>query len=515
MMKYIIGSDAGTSSTRVIIFGEKGKVVSEGRKEYPLARPNPGWVEQKAEWWWEAFCISCKQALQKSKINPKDIIGIGITHQRQSFVPLDTNLNPIRNAILWNDTRCSDEAEWASKNIGSQKIYSLTGFPPGTMTIYKTLWLKRNEPEIYNNTYKFLLVQDYLIYKLTGKITGTSSSTSFAGCLDINNITSYATYLFEALGLSMNKWPDRILKGGTIAGGVTEEASNLTGLLQGTPVVTTGGDQPCGSLGVGMIEPGILAVNGGTSCTAETLTSKPVTSKNKNYFIEVAPLGGYLPESAIYSGVSALMKWYRDNFGYIEVEEARVKDKNEWEIIYSKANEAPVGNIGLILIPYYNGASAPYWDLRARGVIAGLLENHGRPHIIRAILEGQAYEIRKMVDLISSDTGIPIEEIRMYGGSAVSDIWNQTFSDCLNIKVAITDTAEATSLGAAICAAVGVGLYSNDNDAVNNMIRVEKEYKPNDENYKIYSKYYEEVYKDFYDKIQNNMHASSVISNYP
>lgn len=514
-MRYLIGSDSGTSSVKVIIFNEKGKVISEGRKEYSLIRPNPGWVEQKAEWWWKAFAVSCKQALEKSKINPRDIIGIGITHQRQTIVPVNSNIKPIRNAILWNDTRCSDEAEWASKNIGDEKIYSLTGFPPGTMSIYKVMWIKKNESEIYDKTYKFLLVQDYLIYKLTGKIAGTSSSISFAGCLDINNITAYATSLFDALDLSIDKWPDKILKGGTIAGEVTKEASNLTGLLQGTPVVTTGGDQPCGSLGVGMIEPGILAVNGGTSCTAETLTPELVISKNRNYFVEVAPLRGYLPESAIYSGVSALMKWYRDNFGYLEVEEARTKDKNIWEVIYSKANEAPVGNIGLILIPYYNGASAPYWDLRARGIIAGLLENHGRPHIVRAILEGQAYETRKMADLISSDTGIPIREIRMYGGSAVSDIWNQTFSDCLNVKVTTTDNAEATSLGAAICAAVGVGLYSNDRQAVNNMVRIKKEYEPNDENYKIYSKYYEEVYKDFYDKIQSNMHASSVISNYP
>jgi len=514
-VKYIIGSDAGTSSVRVLIFNEKGKVVSEGRKEYSLIRPNPGWVEQKAEWWWDAFYYSCKDAINKSKIDPSDIIAVSITHQRQSFVPLDKRLRPIRNAILWNDTRCSEEAEFAANKIGSDEIYSLTGCPPGTMTIYKTLWLKNNEPEIYNNTYKFLLVQDYLIYKLTGNITACSSSVSLAGALDINNITSYGELLFKELGLSVDKWPDKILPGGSIAGKVNEEAAILTGIIEGTPIITSGGDQPCGSLGVGMTRPGMLAVNGGTSCTAETMTIEPVISKNKNYFIEVGPLGGFLPESAIYAGVSALMKWYRNNFGSEEIEEAKIKNRNIWETIYGKAEEAPIGNIGLILIPYQNGACGPYWDLRARGVMAGFLENHGKPHIIRAIIEGQAYETRKITEFMTEDTGIPIKEIRMYGGSAVSDIWNQTFADCMGVKVATTDTVEATSLGAAICAAVGIGLYKDSQEAVNNMVRIDKEYLPDKANYETYSRYYNDVYKNFYDKIQENMHSASVISNYP
>jgi xylulokinase len=512
---FIIGSDAGTSSLKVIIFNETGTIISEVRKEYPLMRPNPGWVEQKAEWWWEAFCYCCKEAIEKAKIDPKDIIGVGITHQRQTFVSINKDMKVIRSAILWNDTRCSEQVEWARRNVGEKNVYSHTGFPPGTMTIYKTMWIRDNEPEIYEATYKFLLVQDYLIYKLANEIVATSSSISFAGCLDINNISSYATFLFDALNLSIDKWPSQLLTGGKIAGVITKEASNLTGILQGTPVVTTGGDQPCGSLGVGAIEPGMLAVNGGTSCTAETFIERPILSPNMNYFIEVAPLGGFLPEAAIYSGVSALMKWYKDNFGFAEIEESKSKNKNIWEVIYSKAYDAPVGNIGLVLIPYYNGASAPYWDLRARGVIAGLLENHGRPHIIRAIIESQAYETRKMAELISADTMVALKEIRMYGGSMVSDIWNQTFSDCLNMKVVTNETAEATSLGAAICAAVGVGLYKDDKEAVRNMVRIKKEYDPYENNYDLYTKYYEEVYKSFYDKIQTNMHASSVISNYP
>ncbi len=514
-MKYIIGADAGTSSIRVIVFDEKGRVISEGRKEYSLIRPYPGWVEQKADWWWDEFLTSSKNAIDTSEIDPKDIIGIGITHQRQSFVPIDRNNNILRNAILWNDTRCSDEAEWADKNIGSDLIYEWTGFPPGTMTIYKTLWLKKNEPEIYENTFKFLLVQDYLIYRLTGEITACSSSVSLAGCLNIHNISSYSLNLFKSLGLTTDKWPNSILTGGTIAGSVSKEAALLTGLLEGTPVVVTGGDQPCGSLGVGMIEQGILAVNGGTSCTAETMTEEPVISKNKNYFIEVAPLGGFLPESAIYAGVSALMKWYRNNFGSEEIEEAKIKNRNIWETIYAKAEEAPIGNIGLIMIPYQNGACGPYWDLRARGVMAGFLENHGKPHIIRAIIEGQAYETRKITEFMTKDTGIPIKEIRMHGGSAVSDIWNQTFADCMGVKVTTTDTVEAASLGAAICTAVGVGLYSDAEQAVKNMVRIDKEYMPEKANYETYSRYYNDVYKNFYDKIQENMHSASVISNYP
>ncbi|GAJ23469.1 unnamed protein product, partial [marine sediment metagenome] len=178
-MEYVIGADIGTSSTRIIICDKNGNIISEGRSSYKLIRPEPGWVEQKAEWWYEAFCIACGKAIEKAKIDKKQIKACGITHQRQSFVPVDENLNTLRNGILWNDMRCGDQAEQACKKLGIEKIYRRTGFPPATMTLYKIMWIRDNEPDIYKKAHKFLLVSDYVIARLTGVVATVESSATF------------------------------------------------------------------------------------------------------------------------------------------------------------------------------------------------------------------------------------------------------------------------------------------------------------------------------------------------
>jgi len=190
--EYVVGSDIGTTSTRTIICDRNGNIISEGRSGYELIRPKPGWTEQKAQWWYDAFINSCREAIEKSKINKEQIKACGITHQRQSFVALDKNLNPIRNAILWNDMRCGDEAEFATKKIGLKKIYNRTGFPPATMTLYKIMWLKDNEPEIYEKANLFLLVTDYVTARLTGEVAIAEGSATFSGMLDIKQKNKWA-----------------------------------------------------------------------------------------------------------------------------------------------------------------------------------------------------------------------------------------------------------------------------------------------------------------------------------
>lgn len=512
--EYIIGADAGTSSMRVVIYDIEGREVAEGRSTYNLIRPKPGWAEQEAEWWWVAFCKACREALHKAVVESCNIKAIGITHQRQSFVGIDRDGKPVRPAILWMDTRCSKQAEWAAKNVGTDHIYKRTGFMPTTPSIYKVMWLKENEPENYKRTNKWLLVQDYLVYKLTGKIVTASGTATFTGCLDISTKTSWAEDILNAFDIPKKMWPEDILAGGIIGGRVTAKAAKATSLPEGLPVVMTAGDQPCGTLGAGIIEPGIMGINGGTSCTCEVLSHNLPIDPNCNYFIEVSPLGDYLPESAIYSGASALMNWYKNNFGSIEVAESVKRDCNVWEQIYDKAKEVETGSLGLMLIPYFSGAAGPFWDLRARGVIVGFLLDHNRYHIIRAIMEGCAYESRFIKELIEKGSGTPIKEIRMYGGSAISDVWNQIFADVFNLPVFTTETVETTSLGAAICAAKGAGIYKSIKEATKHMVRIKNSYEPKDDSVKIYDKLYE-LYIQFYKRINDLVHQVSIVTGNP
>lgn len=514
-MEYIIGADVGTSSTRVIICDRTGNILAEGRSAYQLIRPRPGWVEQEAEWWYEAFCAASREALKKAKINIKQIKACGITHQRQTFVPVDKDLNTLRNGILWNDMRCGDQAEEACSKLGMEKIYKRTGFPPATMTLYKIMWIRDNEPRIYKKTHKFLLVADYVIARLTGEVSTVEGSATFGGALDIEKKNKWAFDILKGLDVDVSKLPDKIYAGGQNLGFITKKASTDTGIPEGLPIIATGGDQPVGVLGVGIVKPGMAGINGGTSCTIQMYSKDLPIDPDITYFIEISPEGGYAPEGAIYSGASALMIWYRDNFGSEEIRESTKNKKNTWEVIYNKAREVPAGSVGLMTLPHFAGAGGPYWDVRGRGIMTGLLETHNRSHLIRSIIEGQAYESRKIIEAMEKVTYVKLKEIRMYGGSSVSDIFNQIFSDVLSIPVVTTGTSEATAFGAAICAAKGGGIYNSFTEAVDNMVKINKRFEPDKKNSDLYDNLYNEVYCKIYDRVSDLMHKTSLITKVP
>jgi len=504
---YVIGVDSGTSSTRAILFDEKGEALAEGRQAYDVLRPQPGWVEQKAQWWWDAFVGSVRNLLTNCSVKASEIQSLAITHQRISAVAVDKSMEPVRNAILWNDIRCSEQNEWALAKVGRRQIYQRTGYNPGIWTVYKAMWLRDNEPDVYDRMHKFLLVQDYLTYKLTGELVTTSSAAVMTGCLDVAHRHRWAEDILSQFGISSDIWVKTILPGGQIAGKITSQAAQATGLPEGLPVVTAAGDQPCGVVGVGVTQPSMLGVNGGTSCSMETCTEQLPLDPDANYFIEISPMGTYFPENSIYSGGSSLMNWLNAAFSHGEETESA----GNWEAFYNLADAAPPGNWGLMLIPYFSGATAPYWDLEARGVMFGFLMDHSRAHMVRAVMEGLAYETRRQMGFMEKGTGIPIAEVRMYGGSARSDLWNQIFCDILGIKLCTTKTVETTALGAAICAAAGVGIYTGIDDAAGHMVQVKKVYLPRADRRPLYDRLYHEVYCKFYDRVQDVIHTASGI----
>jgi xylulokinase len=239
----------------------------------------------------------------------------------------------------------------------------------------------------------------------------------------------------------------------------------------------------------------------------ETCTEQLPLDPEANYFIEISPMGTYFPENSIYSGGSSLMNWLMETLCHGEA----AQDETDWEAFYNTAKNAPPGNWGLMLIPYFSGATAPYWDLEARGVMFGFLMDHSRAHMVRAIMEGLAYETRRQMGFMEKGTGIPISEVRMYGGSARSDLWNQIFADVLGVRLCTTKTVETTALGAAICAAAGVGIYPSIEEAADHMVRVKKEYVPNAANRQLYDRLHKEVYCKFYDRVHDLIHQASGI----
>ena len=386
-------------------------------------------------------------------------------------------MRPLRRAILWNDTRCSLEANDADRLLSAQRIFERTGYPPSQWTLYKVLWLKRHEPKVYAATYKILLVQDFLIYELTGCLAVAQGSATMTGALDIAQPHRWATDIISGLGLREDIWIEKILPGATVAGTVHRRAAVETGLPEGLPVITGAGDQPCGLLGAGVVHSGQLGINGGTSCSAELLCGQLPHRRRPLYFIELSPSGQYIKENCIPSGGSALMNWYRSHFAAPQGTEQIPSELPDWPAVYGLASQAPSGNHGVMLVPYFQGANAPYWDQEARGVIVGLHIGFGKPHLVRAIIEGMAYETRRATELMTTGEGSLVEEIRMYGGSARSEIWNQVFADVFNKPLAVPDTEEATAKGAAICASIACGMYTGFSEAVHGMVKIRASYR--------------------------------------
>ncbi|MCX8187830.1 MAG: FGGY family carbohydrate kinase [Nitrososphaeria archaeon] len=503
--EYVIGVDIGTSSAKVCLFDISGNTVSETHVEYQVLTPRPGWREQKAEWWWEATIKLLRGLAERAKLlNRKNLKGIAVTHQRLTFVPVNERIEPIHNAILWNDVRCSEEVEYARRTIGENEIFNRTGVAPGYWSIYKILWIKNNLPEVYAKTHKFVLVPDFICFKLTGKLVTTQSAAILTGALDIRSPNRWCSDIVRALGIDEEKLVDEILPSGVIIGELTEEVAKTTSLPSGVPIVTAAGDQPCGTLGAGLKREGQVAVNGGTSCTSEILSKAlPRLDDPRNYYLEISPIGKYILETTIPSGGSDLMKWFRENFGYKLVEEAISKNMDVWTHIYNQPKNSQIGSLGVLLVPYFNSAGPPYWDLDTGGVILGLTTDTKYYHFIRAIMEGLAFEVKRHIKMLERGADIKIDELLMYGGSSRSDVWNQIFSDVIGIKVVVPKTPETTSLGAAICAAVGGGVHKSFEDAIVNMVHIEKTYSPNSEANKIYEELFERCYLPIYENVRD------------
>lgn len=511
-IECLVGIDVGTTSTRIAIYGVDGTLFAAADSPHKIEHPRVGWAEQNAEVWWEGVCVATNKAFDRFNLPKETIKGIAITSMRQTFVCLGGDLQPLRPAIVWYDTRHTAQVDWVRDNIGTYKVYEQTGSPPGRRAIYKVKWLKDNEPEIYNLTYKIAFIPDYILLKLTGELITTPGVSFASGCLDVSNPTQWAEDFITQCGLDPSKWIGKIDLPGKIAGRVTEIAASITGFPKGTPVVLAAGDQACGNLGVGVCRPGILGINGGTSCALQTPSIHIPIDEAMGFFVDYSPAGYYVAENGVTSGTAALSEWFRDNFGQPEAATA-TDDAQVWEKTFQLAAEAPPGNDGLMLVPFLRGANGPRWNSRARGLLVGLKTDHGREHLMRAIFEGLAYESRWILEGMESSTGVSVESVRTYGGASKSDIWNQTFANILDKPITVTKESAPVSLGAVIAAGYGVGLYNDPVDAAEKMTHIRKLYEPDSCFTRLYQDLYQEVYLNLYSPLQEQIDTLSRITN--
>jgi glycerol kinase len=426
------------------------------------------------------------------KILPKgaEITAVSVTNQRETIVPVDSLGKVLRPALVWQDRRSVEECKQLKEQFGADKIYDITGL---TIDPYfsapKLLWLKQNEPGIFNDTYKFLLVHDYVIYKLTGRFVTEHSNASRTMLFDLKR-RQWSDELSEQLGIPLEKLPE-VQKPGTFVGELTTTAANETGLPHSTHIYTGGGDQQCAALGVGVISPGRVKATTGTGTFVLAYTNKIKLDTGDRRVLcsaHVVP-GSYVVEASIFT-TGAAYRWLRDNFA----KELLDGDQDPYELLNAEAESSGPGARGVTFVVHMAGAGAPHWDPGAVGIIHGLLLGHTRGDIVRAMMEGTAVELRKNLGVMRS-LELPINELRVTGGGARSTLWCQITADMCQIPVLRSPTEDATALGAAILAAVGAKLHDNIETAVEAMVEKPDSIEPDKE--------FEDNYREVYERSIN------------
>lgn len=497
MGKLLLGVDIGTSACKVAIFNEQGKVIAQASKAYPLYYPASGYVEQNPEEWWDGVCDAIQEVLLTGEINPEEIRGIGVDGQSWTCLPVDQKGTPLYNAMIWMDRRASEQSKRILNTVGFDRIFDISGnsFDP-TYTTPKILWLRENRPELYRATYKFLQSNSYINYKLTGKMTQDLSQGYGLHMFD-RRTGSYDSRLCDDLGIDESLLPE-IFGCHQIIGGVTKEVAQRTGLKENTPVVAGGLDAACGTLGSGVIEVGQTQEQGGQAGGMSICLDHPLAHPKLILSNHVVP-GAWLLQGGTVGGGS--LKWFRQELGAYEVEQEKHSGMNAFDALVMEADKVNPGSDGVIFLPYMAGERSPIWDKNAKGVFFGLGYEKTKGHMVRSILEGTAFSLQHNLKT-AEEAGVHIGELMAMGGAANSRTWTQIKADVTGkvIKVPASDTA--TTLGAALLAGVGTGMYKDFNEAVEQTIQVGREHIPDSKNHKIYQKYYE-LYLELYDKLKD------------
>lgn len=492
----VVSVDCSTSSTKAIVWDKRGQPISEGRASYPLLNPQPSWWEQRPEDWWQATTAALREAM--SGVDPQRVAALCMTHQRETFVPVDEGGHPLRNAILWLDERSSAELDDIDTACGSKTYHEISGKPLSTTpSLPKIIWIRKHEPAVFERAHKYLEVHAYLVFRMTGEY-----KTSW-GCADPMGIFDMVGHcwsddLLSAFGLRREQFA-QVYPPGAVMGTVDAEAASLCGLPAGLPIVAALGDGQSAGLGAGITRPGQAYLNLGTAVVSGTYSARYVADPAFRTLTGGVP-GTYLLETVLRGGTFTI-SWFVEKFGGLRAEGLGLGLSAE-EVFESAAAKLEPGALGLMAIPYWNGVMNPYWDPSASGIVLGWRGAHGRAHLYRAILEGIGFEQRLATEGVEEALGLPIDGFVAMGGGSKSPLWCQIVADITGKPVTRSASPEASCLGAAILAATAAGFYDTVEEAAQAMVQMGRTYRPEPKAEAAYQRLYDEVYRHVFPAVQ-------------
>lgn len=492
---FVIGVDSSTTSCKAIAWDRMGRALAEGRGgPFAIQSPEPNFYEQNAEWWWEALC----KALQElgSKVDLSRAQAICMTHQRETFVPVDAHGKPLRNAITWLDERSRAQLKPIEEIVGAARLHHITGKALSiTPSLSKILWLMAHEPDTIAGAHKIVDVHAFLAHRLTAQFHTSLANADPMGLVDMQAGT-WAVDIMRDLGLREEQFAT-LHRPGDSFGEVTGAASKATGLPAGLPVIASAGDGQCAGLGANALGESRAYLNLGTAVIGGFYSKKYRTD---TWFRTMgAPVPeGYFLENCLKGGVFTV-GWFVDKFAAdLKGHALGLSAEAQLEVAAAKL---PPGSLGLMLVPYWSNVMTPYWDAAATGITVGWTGAHGREHFYRAILEGIAFEQRLCGDGAMDSLGYRVSEYVTMGGGSKSDLWCQIVADVTGVDVVRSTSTEATCLGAGILAAVAIGWYADAMQAAAAMTGTAERFTPNAATKAQYDALFE-VYRGLYPAVR-------------
>lgn len=500
-MAYLIGVDLGTSGTKTVLFAEDGSVVASCTIEYPLYQPQNGWAEQDPLDWWNAVCGTTKAVIAKAGISASEIKGVGLSGQMHGLVMLDKSGNVLRKSIIWCDQRTAKECDEITQKVGAENLIKITANPALTgFTASKIMWVKNNEPEIYEKCAHILLPKDFIRYKLTGEFATEVSDASGMQLLDVPN-RKWSEQVLDALQID-KALLGKVYESPEITGKITKAASDLSGLAEGTVVVGGAGDNAAAAVGTGTVLDGKAFTTIGTSGVVFAHTSKLSIDPKGRVHTFCCAVPGAWHVMGVTQGAGLSLKWFRDNFCHEEMIAAAGMKKDPYFLMDKQAEEIPIGSDRLLYLPYLMGERTPHLDPNCRGVFFGLSAMHTRQHLLRAVMEGVTFSQRDSVEVLR-EMGVSINEMLACGGGGSSALWRQMLADVYGCPVKTVVSKEGPALGVAILAGAGTGVYSSVQDGCAAVIKTNPPQNPISQNSVEYEKFYK-VYRALYPALKNN-----------
>ena len=503
MAENLLSIDCGTQSVRALVFNPQGDLLAKSRvvidSYYSTA---PGLTELDPKVFWDSLCLACKKLFARENVQKDSIAAVSITTQRGTVLNLDENGEPLRPAIIWSDQRRADKFPKVKGFWGA--AFTLAGAKPTVEYLQaecEANWLNQFQPEIWKNTFKFTYLSGYLTRLLTGTFVDSISCQVGYMPFDYKKQVWAASshWYWQALAIKPEKLVDLVPVGSQL-GKITQGASQQTGIPAGLPLIASAADKACEVLGAGSLAPNVACLSYGTTATINTTHKK---------YIEIIPLIPPYPaavpnlfnmELQVYRGYW-MVTWFKNEFGLRERRLADEQGIEPEDLFDDLVTSVPAGSQGLVLQPYWSpGLRHP--GPEARGAIVGFNVTHTRAHIYRAILEGLAYALREGKERTEKRAGIHIDQIRVAGGGSQSNAAMQLTADVFGLPVSRPHLYEASGLGAAMNAAVGMGIHHDHQSALNAMTRIGDTFNPDPKAHAVYDHLYNEIYLKMYKRLR-------------